>query len=184
MLGQGAAVTQLDPSALFELSGPAYAAASFAVLLAAAATFLARREAAVDRAVDHAVGGSPLAVVYGVIPFGAVAFVGGYVLSESARVGVATRLLVVVLMIAVVVATTAFAGLGYLIVGAYVTELEGRRRLRTGAVVGAAIGAVPWIALPPGPALAVWVGVAAVGLGGTTREWVHGERTVETEAGE
>lgn len=187
MIHQGAggvaAVAQVgDPSALLGLSGPAYAGLSFLLILIASVVLLDRREQTVDRAVDRAIEGLPLAAVYGVIPFASVVFIGGYVLSQTARVGVTNRILVWVLGTAVAVAIVTFAGLGYLVVGAYVTELEGERRLWTGAAVGATLSALPWLVLPALPALATWAVVAAVGLGGTTRKWVHGERTVESEA--
>jgi hypothetical protein len=171
-----------DPSALLALSGPAYAALSFVSILVAAVLLLSRREAVVDRAVDRATQGLPLAAVYGVIPFATVVFVGGYILSQTTRIGVTSRLLVWVLAAVVVVAMVVLAGLGYLVAGGYVTELEGERRLWTGAVVGAGLSALPWLLLPTLPAAVVWIVVAAVGLGGTTQKWVHGERTVETEA--
>lgn len=182
--GVGGVVTAAqigDPSALLELSGPAYAVLSFLAILATGAGLLVRREPGVDLAVDRAVRGLPLAAVYGIIPFAAVAFVGGYVVSQGARVGVTSRLLVQTLGALVAVAMVALAGLGYLVVGAYATELEGERRLWVGAVVGAALSALPWLLLPLVPALVAWIVVAAVGLGGTTQRWVHGERTVETE---
>jgi len=185
MIHQGTVATAAqvgDPAALLELSGPAYAGLSFLAILAASVGLLVRREDTVDRAVDRATRGLPLAAVYGIIPFAAVLFVGGYVLSQSARVGVTNRLLVRALGAVVVATVVTLAGLGYLVIGAYVTELEGKRRLWIGAVIGAGLSALPWLLLPLLPALAAWVVVAAVGLGGTTQEWVHGERTVETEA--
>jgi len=177
------AVAQLgDPSALLGLSGPAYAGLSFLLILAAAVGLLARRADAVDLAVDRATQGLPLAALYGIIPFAAVVFIGGYILSQSARVGVTNQALVWVLGTVVVASVMTLAGLGYLVIGAYLTELEGARRLWTGAALGAGLSALPWLVLPTVPALAAWVVVAAVGLGGTTQQWVHGERTVETEA--
>ena len=177
------AVAQVgDLSVLFDLSGPVYAGLSFLSILAAAAGLLYTRTEVADRAVDRAVQGLPLAAVYGVIPFAAVLFVGGYILSQSARVGVTNWAIVVVLGAAVLVSIVTLAGLGYLVVGAYTTELEGQRRVWTGAVAGAVLSALPWLVLPTVPALVAWVVVAAVGLGGTTQRWIHGERTVETEA--
>lgn len=178
-----AAAAQIgDPAAFLELSGPVYALLSFLSLLVVAAVLLQRRTETVDHAVDHATDGLPLAAVYGVIPFGLVVFGGGYVLSQTARAGVSSRVLGWAVASIVVTAILVLAALGYVVIGAYVTELEGERRLWTGAVVGAALGAIPWLLLPTQFALAVWVVVAAIGLGGTTQEWVHGERTVESEA--
>lgn len=178
-----ATVAQIgDPSALLDLSAPAYAGLSFLAILTAGVGLLAWRADTVDLAVDHAIRGLPLAALYGVIPFAAVVFIGGYVLSQSARVGVANQALVWVLGAVVIACIVTLAGLGYLVIGTYLTEVEGSRRPWTGAALGAGLSALPWIVLPTLPALATWVVVAAVGLGGTTQQWVHGERTVESEA--
>lgn len=181
--GVVATVAQIgDPSALLDLSAPAYAGLSFLAILTAGVGLLARRADTVDLAVDHAIRGLPLAALYGIIPFAAVVFIGGYVLSQGARVGVANRALVWVLGAVVIACIVTFAGLGYVVIGTYLTEVEGSRRPWTGTALGAGLSALPWIVLPTLPALATWVVVAAVGLGGTTQQWVHGERTVESEA--
>jgi hypothetical protein len=44
------------------------------------------------------------------------------------------------------------------------------------------VSALPWLALPALPALAVWTLVAAVGLGSPTRHYIHDDRSVRTEA--
>ena len=181
--GAGTVAAQVgDPSALLGLSAPVQATLSFLSILVAGVGLLSWRAGTVDKAVDRAIQGLPLAAVYGIIPFAAVLFISGYVLSQSARVGVASQALAEVLGIAVVAAVATLAALGYLVIGGYATELEGERRLWIGAAVGAGLSALPWLVLPTLPALATWVVVAAIGLGGTTQTWVHGERTVETEA--
>ena len=177
--GAGTVAAQVgDPSALLGLSAPVQATLSFLSILVVSVGLLSWRAGTVDEAVDRAIQGLPLAAIYGVIPFGVVLFVSGYVLSQTARVGVASQTLAQVLGMAVVAAIAVLAALGYLVVGAYATELEGERRLW----VGAGLSALPWLVLPTLPALATWVVLAAIGLGGTTQTWVHGERTVETEA--
>ena len=181
--GAGTVAAQVgDPSALLGLSAPVQATLSFLSILVVSVGLLSWRAGTVDEAVDRAIQGLPLAAIYGVIPFGVVLFVSGYVLSQTARVGVASQTLAQVLGMAVVAAIAVLAALGYLVVGAYATELEGERRLWVGAAVGAGLTALPWLVLPTLPALATWVVLAAIGLGGTTQTWVHGERTVETEA--
>ncbi|WP_311172921.1 hypothetical protein [Halobellus ordinarius] len=173
-----------DPSVLLGMPGPYYAVGSFLTVLAAAVGLLARRESLVERATDRAIERSPLAILYGVIPFALSAFVGGYVLSQAARVGAGGPLIVTGMASLVGIALVTLAGLGYLVVGSYLTEIEGARRPWPGAVVGAGLSAIPWLVLPLLPALFVWFVLAAVGLGGTTQEWIHGERTVETERSE
>ena len=172
-----------DLSALLGLSGPVYAGLSFVAVLASGVTLLVTRGEFVERAVDRAVDGSPLSVLYGVIPFLLVAFAGGYALNQFARAGVGGPLLARGWRLLVAVVGVGFVGLGYLVTGTYLTEIEGERRPWHGAVVGAVLSALPWLFLPALPAVVLWVLGAATGLGAPTQRWVHGERTVETEAG-
>lgn len=171
-----------DLSAILGLSGQAYAGLSFLAVLVAGIGLLLARGGFVDRAVDRVVEGSPLAVLYGAIPFFFVAFAGGYALNQFARAGVANLWLAQGWSLLVSVVGVGFVGLGYLVFGTYLTEIEGERRPWHGAVVGAVISALPWLLLPTLPAVVVWLLGAAAGLGAPTRRWVHGERTVETEA--
>jgi hypothetical protein len=171
-----------DPSVLLDAPGPIRAATSFLLVSLFGAGLLARRGPTVERAVDRTVDGSPIGFVYGVLAFGLVAFVGGYVVSQAVRVGLGGTVLLPVVTVLLGVATLTLAGLGYTVVGTWLTEIEGSRRPWPGAVVGAVLSALPWLVLPPLPAAVVWIAVAAVGLGSPTRRWVHGERTVETEA--
>jgi hypothetical protein len=173
----------LAQAGLAGLPGPARGALSFAVVLVVGVGLLSLRPATVERAVDRAAEGSPLAVVYGVVAFGLVALVGSYGLSQGARVGVDAATLRLVGTLVVGLALSALGAFGYLVVGTLLTQIEGARRPWLGAAVGAVVSALPWLALPALPALAVWTLVAAVGLGGPTRHYVHAERTVETEAG-
>jgi len=172
-----------DLSALFGLSGRIYAGLSFLVVLASGGVLLVTRDEFVERAVDRVVDGSPLSILYGVIPFLLVAFAGGYALNQFARAGVGGPLLARGWSLLVAAVGVGFVGLGYLVTGTYLTEVEGERRPWHGAVVGAVLSALPWLFLPTLPAVVVWVLGAAAGLGAPTQQWVHGKRTVETEAG-
>lgn len=171
-----------DLSAIFGLSGEIYAVLSFLAVLASGVALLVARGEFVERAVDRVVDGSALSVLYGVIPFLLVAFAGGYALSQFARAGVGGPLLAQGWSLLVAAIGVGFVGLGYLVGGTYLTEIEGERRPWHGAFVGAVLSALPWLFLPTVPAVLVWVLGAAAGLGPPTQQWVHGERTVETEA--
>lgn len=171
-----------DLSALLDLSGPVYGLLSSALVGLTAAGFLARREADVHRAVDLLREGSPIMIVYGVLAFGLVAFIGGYLISQLGRVTTSAALFRPIVLL-FCFAAVVLAGFGYLVVGTWLTELEGTRRPWSGAVIGAGLSAVPWVFLPLLPAVLGWILLAAVGLGNVTRAWVHGERTVESETG-
>lgn len=172
-----------DLSALFGLSGEIYAGLSFLAVLLSGVALLVSRGGFVGRAVDRVVDSSPAAVLYGLLPFFFVAFAGGYALNQLARAGISNLLLARGWTLLVGVVGIGFVGLGYLVLGTYLTDIEGERRPWHGAVVGAVLSALPWLILPTVPAVLLWVVGAAAGLGAPTRRWVHGKRTVETEAG-
>lgn len=166
-----------DLSALLELSGPARGTLSFVIVLLVGVGLLARREAAVERAVDLTVDGSPLAVVYGIIAFGLLAFVGGYALTQAVELAPGT-VVPQVLLALVGLAAVVLGGFGYAVLGTWLTEIEGHRRPWPGVVLGAVLSAIPWLVLPGVAAVMGWILLAAVGLGSVTRHWIHGERTV------
>ena len=171
-----------DLSALLGLSGAARGVLSFVLVLAVGGGLLTRREEDVHRAVDLVTEGSPLTVVYGLVAFGLLAFVGAYAITQLGRLTTLAVLLQASL-VALGLAAVALGGFGYLVVGTWLTEVDGARRPRSGAVIGAGLSPVPWVALPEFLAVLGWVLLATVGLGNVTREWIHGERTVESESG-
>lgn len=170
-----------DPSVLVDLSGPVRAALSFLLVLTASVALLIRREGTVDQAIDRMAEGSPVAIVYGLMPFGLVVFLVGYLFSQIGRIGTGSQVIQSGGMLIASIAVSMLVGFGYLVVGAYLTQIEGSRRSWPGAVIGATLSAVPWLVLPVLPAAVVWFLGAAVGLGSQTRHWVHGARTVEAE---
>ena len=164
---------QVDPSVLADLSPAGRALVSFVVVLVVATGLLNWRAETVERAVDR--------TAYGLAAFGLVAAITAYGLSQVARAGLDGRAVGVGAVVVVGGALSALGALGYLVVGSLLTEFEGPRRPWVGAVVGAVLSAVPLLALPTLPALAVWTLVAAVGVGSPTRHYIHSERTVERE---
>ena len=74
------------------------------------------------------------------------------------------------------------AGLGYAVVGAWLTGLYGAQNPWSGLVFSAGLGALGWALLPPIPGALVWVAIGALGIGGPVREWIHDERTVESHS--
>jgi hypothetical protein len=174
-------VTQLgDINALVTLSGPARAVISFGVVLLIGGLIANWRPAAVNRAVARTVDDSPVAIVYGLAAFGLAVFFGGYLLTQVTQLG--SEVVTLAGLVVVVTAVVVLASYGYLVVGSYLTEIEGRRRIWHGVVIGATLSAIPWVILSATFGLAVWVLLAAVGLGSPTRHWFHGARTVESEA--
>lgn len=177
----GTAAQQIDVTTLGSLPGPVKAVGSFLLVVLFGGLALRRAEPRVHRSLDDLVDRPYSAVPYGLLAYVLALVVGLYGLNQLARLGVANTLLgrlVTLLLVGVVVSLTAF---GFLVVGTLLTGVQGQRRPSYGLVVGAVLSAVGWLVLPTAGGLAVWVLVAAFGLGGAVRRWFHAERTVETE---
>lgn len=173
----------LGPSVLVEVPGSYRAVGSFVLVLLAGALVLYRSERFVDRSIDASMERPHISVLYGFIAFGLVVFVGFLILSQLTQLGVTIPVVSYVAMGLVGLAMILLAGLGYAVVGARLTELWGPRQAWNGLVFGAALSAVGWLLLPIFAGTVTWVAGAAFGIGGPVREWIHEERTVESETG-
>lgn len=171
----------VDVAAIGGLPGYLQAIGSALLVLFFGGLILRRSVATVHRSVEGLHEGPYSAVPYGLVTYGVALAFGLYGFIQLGRVGVAGTLLgrlVALLLGSILASLTAF---GFLVVGTLVTEIQGQRRPTHGLVLGAALSAIGWLVLPTAGGLAVWVLVAAFGLGGAVRLWVHAERTVETE---
>lgn len=181
----GVATAQpLGPSVVTDAPASVRAVASFVLVLLFGGALLYRYEGFVDRSVDSSKERLLVSVVYGVIAYGLVGFAAAYLYSQVARLGGGVTVsTVAVAVVGLAVAT--LAGLGFVVVGTLLTELQGPRQPWTGLVVGAAVSAVTWLALPLTAAVVAWLVVTAVGIGGATRKWVHASQTraVDPEQG-
>lgn len=182
----GVATAQpLGPSAVTDAPASIRAVASFVLVLVFGGALLYRYEGFVDRSVDSSKERLLVSVVYGTIAYGLVGFAAAYLYSQVARLGVGGVAVSTVAVAVVGLAVATLAGLGFVVVGTLLTELQGQRQPWTGLVVGAAVSAVAWLALPPVAAVVTWFVVTAVGIGGATRKWVHASQTrpVDPEQG-
>jgi len=176
-----AVVQSVDVTALGGLPGHLQAIGSFLLVVLFGGALLHWSEARVHRSLEALRERPYSAVPYGLVAYAVALAVGLYGFSQLGRVGVAGTVLgrlVALLLGGVIVSLTAF---GFLVVGTLATDVQGQRQPTYGLVLGAALSAVGWLILPPAGGLAVWVLVAAFGLGGAVRVWFHAERTVETE---
>jgi hypothetical protein len=171
----------VDPSVVTSLSVVGQAALSVALVGVLGGVFVSRKGQFVDRAVDDLMDRPGVAVVYGLIAYVLVLMLGLYGVSILAEVGVANTPAGIIPLAILVLGAATLGALGFLVVGTVLTDLNGARRHWQGLAIGAAMSAVGWVALPGLGALAVWVLIAAFGVGGTTRTWVHSERTVAAE---
>lgn len=164
------------------LETPTLRGAIVFVLAVVAGTAVRYRYAdVVDRSVRPSMDSPLVSVIYG---FGAhllIAFAAGVISTQLAAAGVDRTSLRLGSSAAVGLIGLIFAGLGFAVVGSWLTELQGERRPVRGVAVVAALLAIAALLLPPLAAL-LWVLVASVGMGGPTRRWIHAERSVESDA--
>ena len=178
------AVTVAQSVDIAALGGlPRYQKALASVLLVVAFGGLMLRGSAdrVDRSLEALYERPYSALPYGIMAYVVALTVGLFGISQLSRVGVANTLLGRLTALVVVGGLVALTAFGFLVVGTLATEVRGPRRPTSGLLLGAALSGLGWLVLPATGGLAVWMLVAAFGLGGAVRRWFHAERTVETE---
>ena len=167
-----------DPTAIVA-SDPGRAVASFLLVLVVAAAVRYRRAGLLDRAVDATLERPLTAPLYGVAASALGWLVVAYAFGQALRIGGAVGQAGVVLGVG---AALCAAGFGFVVVGATLMTVVGDRRPWAGSLVGAGLGALVLVALPRPVGLVVWVFVAATGLGGVARRWLHASASVERQA--
>jgi hypothetical protein len=174
-------VGQLDPGVAAELSGPLRGAVSFVLVLVTGAVMLRLRPTGVSRAIDAISERPAVAVLYGVAGYVIVGIVGLYGVTTLARLSIAGGVLVRIVVVVGSVFVLALTSFGFLVAGTLLTGLSGGRQPSYGLLVGAALSAGTWVLFSPAGSVAASLAIAAFGIGGSVRVWIHSERTVETE---
>lgn len=167
------AAQSVDPTVVMDAPAPLRAAAAFVLVLAFGGAILYLRERGVNAAVDASMGRPLQSAVYGVALHGLVVFATGYLYTQLIQLAGRGSLLFTAGIVAVGVVWLGLAGVGYAVVGAYLLELLSYRQLWPGLALGAAIAGVVALLSPFVLALAVWVGVVSLGIGGPMRQWLH-----------
>ena len=168
-------VQALDPSVLFDAPASARAAAVFLLTVVFGGAIIYRYGGRIDAAVDASKSNPLLSIVYGLIAYGLVAFFVVYAYSQVVRIGVGTGVITALAVVVLGGILLSLSGLGFVVVGAWLTDSFDIGDTWTGLVGVALLGAVALLVLPIGLGLLVWLGIAAVGVGGPTRSWMHAE---------
>lgn len=157
-------------------SDPGRATASFLLVLCVAAAVRYGRAGLFDRSVDAALERPLVAPLYGAAAGTLGWLVVAYLFGQALRVGGGIGQAAVVLGIG---GALVVAGFGFAVVGTGLTTTLGDRRPWVGSLVGAGVSALVLVALPHPAGVVGWVFVAATGLGGATRRWLHASQSVE-----
>jgi len=171
----------VDPAAVANLSAASRAAVSFVAVLIVGTAILLRSRGFVEGATETSFARPHVSVLYGVVGYGLVSFVGFVGLTQLSYVGLSGSVVGAGLVVLVGLALFVLTVLGGTVVGTGLVGVVSERQPWTGLVLVAACGAGAWLVLPPLGVGAAWLLVAAVGLGGPIRAWIHTERTVAAE---
>lgn len=171
---------EVAPSTVTGASPAALAAGAFLLTVLSGGVVVYRYGGRIDEAADASMAKPLRSVLYGLGAYAITVFLAGYAVVQLSAFGVASTLIVVISVLALVTALLSFGGLGFVVVGVWLSGAVGARDPLTGLVGVGALSAAAWFALPFVAGLLVWLGIAAVGIGGPVRLWVHAER-VEME---
>lgn len=182
VFGRAVPLQAFDPSLVLDAPMLVRAAVSFICTVLFGGLVIYRYGGRLDDAVAASMSSPVVSVVYGIMAFGFVIFLLGYVFSQVSQLGINSTFLGAAVGALVAVAVLSLGGFGFVVVGAWATETFGSADPWVGLVGVGAISAVAWLFLPFLLAALVWIGIAAVGLGGPARHWVHRTKRVPSES--
>ena len=162
-------------------SGPGRAIASFLLVLGVGTAVRHWRPGLLERAVDATLERPLAAPLYGAAAAVLGWLVVAYAFGQALRVGGGVGRVAVALGVA---GALVVAGFGFAVVGTGLTAVVDDRHRWAGPLAGAGASALVLLALPDRLGLVVWAAVAAVGLGGAARRWLHASRSVERKGEE
>jgi len=126
-------------------------------------------------AVDTSMSNPLVSLVYGFVAYGLVAFFAGYAYSQIARIGVSSPIVGLVLTGVLGILLFALGGIGFAVVGGWVAEIAGLRDAWFGLVGTGLAAAAAVLVLPFVIGALVWFALAAIGLGGPVKRWIHAD---------
>jgi len=165
----------LDPAVVTEAPATVRALAAFLASTFFGGFVLYRWGNRVSDAVEASASNLGLAAIYGVFAYGLLSFVVVYAYTQLASLGVGLVALTVVGGIVLGGGLLTLGGLGFAVVGSYLADSAALGDPWLGLVgVGLAV-AVAVLVLPLLLGVIVWFGIAAVGIGGPVRKWIHAD---------
>lgn len=164
-----------DPLAVLDVPPLVRAVASFLVVLLVGGAIIYQYGGRLDAAVDATTEEPLSSVLYGVVAIGVAVFLIGYAFSQLSTLG-ATALVFTLSVVILGGILSVLGGFGFVVVGLSVTRLLDTGDPWIGLVTAGTVGALAWFLLPALVALVVWFGIAAVGIGGPARVWMHADR--------
>lgn len=177
----GALVGQVSPDAVASTSRVVRGVVAFVLVLGIGVGIRQLGRGYVDESISAIQENPATAVVYGISGYIIVGIVALYGATTLARLSLAGGLLVRAGVVASSVAVLVLTSYGFLVVGTLLIDLVGRRRGVEGVVIGAVLSGLSWALLSLTGSIVSSFAIAAFGIGGSARVWIHSDRTVESE---
>jgi hypothetical protein len=165
----------LDPAVVTETPATVRAMVAFLASTFFGGFVLYRWGDRVSAAVEASASNLPLSAVYGVFAYGLLSFVVAYAYTQLASLGVGLAALTVAGGAVLGGGLLALGGIGFAVAGSYLADMAALGDPWLGLVGVGLAAAVAVLVLPLLLGVAVWFGIAAVGIGGTVRQWVHAD---------
>lgn len=170
-------------SALPSLSGGSGAVIVFVLTVAGGGLVLVRGGRRFDRGVAAVLERPLSAVGHGLAAYVIAGLLTWYGFSQLSLLPVDTRFLLLAQFVVLAAVLAAFGGFGFAVVGAAFAHATGLGDPWLGLVGLSGGVALVWSLLPVAAAMALWLCVAAAGIGGPTRRWLHSGAPGETRRG-
>lgn len=177
--GGGVTVLQtVDPAVLVEAGSTVRGSLAFLLVLVVGGALRWRFEPFLERSIDSSSAKPLLSLVYGVAAHAVFVFAGIYLASQLAQVQVSGWNAGSIGILFGVLLMGGAASLGFTVVGATIVKHAWAPVRGAGVVVGALVaGGVAVI--DPLFALALWLVLVSIGIGGPIRTWLHASAVSE-----
>lgn len=164
-----------DPTTVSAIPASYRAAAAFLSSMLVGGAVHYRYGNRVEAAVDASTENLPLALLYGFFAYALAGFLVAYGFAQLAGIGLSAPVVLVVAGVVLGGFLLTLGGVGYVVVGAWITDRAGLGDQWLGLLGVSLVGAVAVLALPFPLGAVAWFAIAAAGLGGSVRRWVHAD---------
>lgn len=164
-----------DPATVTEAPATVRAMAAFLASTFFGGIVLYQAGDRVATAAEASASNLPLSVIYGVFAYGLTAFIVVYAYTQLASLGVGIVALSIGGGLVLGLGLLGLGGFGFAIVGTYVADMVAVSDPWLGLVGVGLAAALAVLVLPLLVGVVVWFGIAAVGIGGPVRMWVHAD---------
>lgn len=176
----GTPLQAFDPSAVVGAPAPIRATVALLSSVLTGGVITYRYGRRLDAAVAAARENFTLNLFYGLFAYALAGFLVAYGFAQIASLGVEAPLALLLALVVLGGALLLLGGIGYAIVGTWLASTTGLGDSWIGVVGVSLVGAAIVYVLPFFLGAALWFAIAAIGLGGPVRRWVHADAAQRT----